>query len=108
MTINTNGESTNLLRTANGRPYAIKSAFVPIVRDKGAITSAVPLSFRHSAALDFAVSGKPGAAYCMFGAQLGGDTVFSVLLPRTNRQLSANRERKRLVLVIALYIFFIG
>ena len=33
------------------------------IRDKGAITSAVPLLFCLAAALDLAVSGKPGAAY---------------------------------------------
>ena len=42
------------------------------------MTSAVPLSFRLAAALDLAVSGKPGAAYLpmALGAQLKGDTKF--------------------------------
>ena len=54
-----------------------KSAFVPILRDKGANylcgTTLVPLC----TALDSALSGGPGAVYSFrFGALLGGDTEY--------------------------------
>ena len=60
------------------------------LRDKGIL----PLRYHScsdvSSALECAISGATGAAYCLkgFGAQLGGDSILPPTLPCTNRQLS--------------------
>ena len=85
----------------------IKSAFVPITKRQRRI---IPLRYHSHSDISTGtrirnIGRNPAQSNGKdpFGARLGGDTVRSVLLPCTKRQLSESRESKRLVLVIALY-----
>ena len=60
------------------------------LRDKGVITSAVPLSFRQLTALELAISGKPGAAYLIrCAAQRGYKEASTCCLAPTGSSLVA-------------------